>query len=109
MAAETTLTFAPDHPVFAGHFPGQPMVPGVMLLDAALQAAQQAMQTAGETDTHAQAGHCQITAAKFLSPVLPGETLTISCTHTGPGRSRFEIRGVGRAVASGSFIFTPSP
>jgi 3-hydroxyacyl-[acyl-carrier-protein] dehydratase len=102
MAAETTLTFAPDHPVFAGHFPGQPMVPGVMLLDAALQAA-------GEADPNARTGHCQVTAAKFLSPVLPGETLTISCTYTGPGCSRFEIRGAGRAVASGSFIFASSP
>lgn len=102
MATETTLTFAPDHPVFAGHFPGQPMVPGVMLLDAALQAA-------GEADAHGAAGNCQITAAKFLSPVLPGETLTIACTHTGPGRSRFEIRGAGRAVASGSFIFGAGP
>jgi 3-hydroxymyristoyl/3-hydroxydecanoyl-(acyl carrier protein) dehydratase len=28
-----TLSFAPDHPTAAGHFPGNPILPGALLLD----------------------------------------------------------------------------
>ena len=101
----TTVCFAAGHPAFAGHFPGRPMVPGVLLLDAALHAAAQARMNAGD-------GHelrCQITSAKFLSPVLPGETLTISCTPTPAGHTRFDISGDGRQVATGTFVFESVP
>lgn len=96
-----TLNFASDHPVFAGHFPGKPMVPGVLLLDAALHAAQ-----AASGKGH---GRCQIGSAKFLSPVLPGETLVISCAPTSGGHTRFDISGQGRQVATGTFTFESSP
>jgi 3-hydroxymyristoyl/3-hydroxydecanoyl-(acyl carrier protein) dehydratase len=43
----------------------------------------------------------QIDAAKFLSPVEPGEVLTISLDTDG-GRTRFEISSNGRKVASGT-------
>jgi len=101
---ETTLRFAAGHPAFAGHFPGRPMVPGVLLLDAALHAAQtQCGQHAGA------AWHCQISSAKFLSPVLPGETLTIRCTRTSGGLVRFDISGANRQVATGTFTLESNP
>jgi 3-hydroxyacyl-[acyl-carrier-protein] dehydratase len=105
MQGETTLTFAADHPAFAGHFPGRPMVPGVLLLDAALHAVAQAREAAGDTAAAGQPVSCQIAAAKFLSPVLPGETLTISWTRSDKGPTRFEIAGKGRQVATGSLVF----
>ena len=105
MQGETTLTIATDHPVFAGHFPGRPIVPGVLLLDAALHAVAQAYQAPGERTVSCSAMRCQIASAKFLSPVQPGETLTISCTTTDKGQTRFEIAGGGRQVATGTFVF----
>ena len=101
MQGEASWTIAADHPAFAGHFPGKPIVPGVLLLDAALQAVAQAHQGAGE--------RCQIASVKFLSPVGPGETLTVSWTRSDAGQTRFEIAGGGRLVASGVFAWEASP
>lgn len=96
MRSETTLRIDPDHPAFAGHFPGSPVVPGVWLLDAVIHAWQQ--QVPGDA---AHAPLVRVDAAKFLSPVGPGEVLTISLDAAGDGRVNFEISGSGRRVARG--------
>jgi len=108
---ETTLCFAVGHPAFAGHFPGRPMVPGVLLLDAALHAATQARTAADASSgqTPAPAPRCLVSSAKFLSPVLPGENLTISRTPTAAGHTRFDITCEGRPVATGTLVFESSP
>lgn len=99
---ETRFSIAPDHPALAGHFPGTPIVPGVVLLDAAIHAVQ-----------HARTGHapevCQISSAKFLSTVGPGETLTISCSTTASGSTRFDISSGDRKVATGTLLLSPQP
>jgi 3-hydroxyacyl-[acyl-carrier-protein] dehydratase len=100
MQGETRWTVACDHPAFAGHFPGRPIVPGVLLLDAALHAVRQSDPAAN--------GACRVTSAKFLSPVQPGETLTISWSRSETGPTRFEISGNGRVVSSGIFSFGPA-
>ncbi len=105
MPGETILTIAVDHPAFAGHFPGRPIVPGVLLLDAVLHAVAQARQAAGANRADEPGAHCRIASAKFLSPVQPGETLTISYGSTDTGQTRFEIASSGRRVATGIFIF----
>lgn len=78
-----------DHPAFAGHFPGRPIVPGVVLLDQAqlLVAAASGLRVSG------------IAMAKFLSPVGPGEALWLEYEDSG----RFEIRAAERKIASGRF------
>jgi len=87
------LRFAPDHPVFAGHFPGRPVVPGVLLLDA--------VQRAVEAATGLQLGG--LAAAKFHSPTLPGEALALEYALSGSA-VRFEIRCGPRKIASGRFL-----
>ena len=96
------LTIPAGHPAFAGHFPGRPILPGVVLLDAALHA----LAARGGM----QAGPVQLKSAKFLSPVLPGEALTLHYAESPGGSFRFEIRctGIGggeRGVASGVVVF----
>lgn len=85
------------HPVFAGHFPGRPIVPGVMLLDQAIRFAETWL---GRADLAWQVGN-----AKFLSPVAPGETLDFRF-KTGPrGSLSFSVSARSeppREVAVGS-------
>jgi len=92
-----------DHPAFAGHFPGRPIVPGVVLLDRAMACA--------ETWLGRQVSGWQVGNAKFLSPVGPGETLVFTLVFTlgsatGTGVS-FSVRAGERLVASGNL--TPNP
>ncbi|MDI1258448.1 3-hydroxyacyl-ACP dehydratase [Aquabacterium sp.] len=85
------LRIAPDHPAFAGHFPGHPIVPGVVLLDEAVQALATAE---GLSPVSMQVG-----VAKFLVPVRPGESLSLSYKTTAPGRYGIEVRvGVDAAA-----------
>jgi 3-hydroxymyristoyl/3-hydroxydecanoyl-(acyl carrier protein) dehydratase len=93
---EIALAIAPGHPAFAGHFPGRPIVPGVVLLDEALHEIGLAI---GQ-DLSA----CHIANVKFLSPVAPGEMLRVAFdTGDGTGKGiRFDILGEARKVASGA-------
>ena len=118
MHPEITLHFGPDHPAFAGHFPGAPIVPGVLLLDAAIHAVLQMLRPPASPGKDYAAGtpggaspvyNLQINSAKFLSPVGPGETLTIRCTGSGESAARFEIFGSGRTVATGTLQLVPGP
>ena len=96
----THWTVPVDHPAFAGHFPGSPTLPGVVLLDSALHAIAAATGTALDM--------CEISSVKFLSPVLPGEELLIQHTILASGTIRFDIVAGVRKVASGS-IMTSAP
>jgi 3-hydroxymyristoyl/3-hydroxydecanoyl-(acyl carrier protein) dehydratase len=79
-----------DHPAFPGHFPGRPIVPGVVLLDRLVQAVE-----AGGRKVNA------IGSAKFLSPVGPGATLEFTWAPAARGL-RFDIACEGVAVATGA-------
>lgn len=91
------LPIAADHPAYAGHFPGRPILPGVVLLDRAQRAVEQAC---GVTVTG-------LALAKFLSPCAPGDALQLDYEHSGAAL-RFEIRCGERRVASGRFTVTTS-
>jgi len=93
VAATTTFTVDAGHPALAGHFPGSPVLPGVVLLDETVRAVEQAN---GGARTRWTVG-----AAKFLKPVQPGETLTLECEPLPNGSIRFAVSSAGRAVANG--------
>lgn len=94
MQGETLITIPEQHPAFAGHFPGHPIVPGVVLLDEALHAISSALQRPLE--------QYEIASAKFLAVVGPGEQLRISFELKPNGTLRFDIEGGGRKVATGA-------
>ncbi len=92
----TRWTVPPDHPAFAGHFPGSPILPGVVLLDTALHAI--AAATGNALDL------CEISSVKFLSPARPGDELLIQHTVLASGTIRFDIVAGVRKIASGSIV-----
>lgn len=93
-ATEFAWVVPTAHPAFPGHFPGRPIVPGVVLLDHAILFAEQLLGR--------KIGHWQIGNAKFLRPVGPGETLVFSLQPTPRGAIAFVVRSGERDVASGS-------
>jgi 3-hydroxyacyl-[acyl-carrier-protein] dehydratase len=95
MEALTTLTIAAEHPALAGHFPGAPILPGVVLLDEIVHALQ-------EADGAAVAW--RIGAAKFVSPVHAGETLTLGHERLPNGSIHFSVLRAGQAVAHGVLV-----
>jgi len=87
-------TVPPDHPAFAGHFPGTPILPGVVLLDMALQIIAKTSGIALDL--------CEIGSVKFLSPARPGDELLIQHSISANGTIRFDILAGMRKIASGS-------
>ncbi len=85
-----------DHPSFAGHFPGRPILPGVLLLAEVMEALREV------GDGIAVAG-CEVASAKFLSPVAPGDELTITL-QASTGGWRFDVHVGAVRAATGSLV-----
>ena len=66
------ITFGADHPAARGHFPGNPIIPGAVLLSEALRAAGTALQI--------DFSRCTVSSAKFPSPARPGDRVEIDCS-----------------------------
>lgn len=91
------LPLLADHPALAGHFPGHPIYPGVVLLDAAI----------GAIEAHYGARVGTIPAAKFLAPVRPGMALVLDAER-GEREVRFELTSGGVRVATGTARLQPT-
>jgi 3-hydroxyacyl-[acyl-carrier-protein] dehydratase len=89
------VAIAADHPAFDGHFPGQPLLPGVALLAEVMEAAraQPALATCiGSAPT--------LAVTKFLAPVRPGASLSIDF-RIGPTTVAWTVHEGERLAASG--------
>lgn len=94
MKKQTPLTIAADHPAFAGHFPGAPIVPGVVLLDEAIHAIM--------ADSRLAVTAWQISSVKFLSPLKPCEAVIIEHEQLANGSIKFEVLEGSRQIVTGS-------
>lgn len=100
MNAQSVWTVPLDHPAFAGHFPGIAILPGVVLLDMALQLIADAHNVALQT--------CTINSVKFLHPARPGDVLTITHKQLDNGTIRFDIGTSTHQTVSGSVVINSS-
>jgi 3-hydroxyacyl-[acyl-carrier-protein] dehydratase len=93
--SDRAVRIATHHPAFAGHFPGQPVLPGVALLAEVLEAV------LDEPALAASIGQApRVAQVKFLAPVRPGTDLCLALQASGHG-VRFALREGERTVASG--------
>ncbi|MEY8877199.1 MAG: hypothetical protein AB9M60_11870 [Leptothrix sp. (in: b-proteobacteria)] len=84
-ACSVHIAIAADHPAFAGHFPGRPLLPGVVLLAEALEVL---LATPAGADWTA----ATLNAVKFLAPVEPGADLELRWRWPASGaRLGFEV------------------
>lgn len=70
-----TLCFAKDFLGFQGHFPQDPVLPGMCLLETVLVLAQRSKGKSVRMT--------ELIASKFYAAVLPGQTVTVDCTVKG--------------------------
>lgn len=97
--------FPPEEPFFRGHFPGDPLVPGVILTEALAQLAGIAAGQPGRSFRLTA-----IKGMKFLAPVRPAEVVTLSAQKLGAvgGLWQFSVRAVvGEiTVAEGAVVLS---
>ena len=117
MISAGVFTIETGHPALPGHFPGRPIVPGVVLLDHAVLRIAAALGCAPQP--------ARLASVKFLATVVPNEPVTVRYASVSQDRVddpadgkandrandrpgdqthhtvRFELEGPGRTVASG--------
>ena len=97
-ASAGSFTIPSTHPSLPGHFPGRPIVPGVVLLDHLIAAAE-----------HARPGRrvAGLPAVKFLRPVRSGEEVVIHL-QDGTDRIGASCTVAGQEVLRGTLLLAPA-
>ena len=92
-----------NEPFFPGHFPGHPVMPGVLIVEAMAQVAGIMAYLASDEETRKKVSYFMaIDSAKFRKPVMPGDQLRIEITTT---MNRRGIWGVdGKAFVDGKLV-----
>jgi len=102
-SAVCSKTFGPDEPFFRGHFPGNPLVPGVILTEAAAQTAGIGAGRPGVV-YHLSA----IRQMKFLRQVPPGSVVEFTATKAAESGALLQFQVTARVngdpVAEGIII-----
>jgi len=94
-AAAARFVVTPDHPALPGHFPGLPVVPGVVVLDHVVEAAERLV---GGRSLRG------LPQAKFPSSLAPGVEAEIALEPRGD-EVRFVVTAAGTTIAQGVLAF----
>ena len=110
-SAEGEITLPPDFPGFQGHFPGHPVMPGVLILEALAQTGAVAALSLPENRGKI-ALFGGVKNARFRRQVVPGDVLTLECElveqhgPVGIGKATAWVDGVRAANAELTFVIT---
>lgn len=92
------FVIGPDHPALPGHFPGRPVVPGVVVLDRVVAALERA---------RGPLPPLRLPQVKFQQPLLPGERARIELEPVATAdaaRWRFRVLREGATIATGEIV-----
>lgn len=92
MERSDTYTIPSTHPAIPGHFPGNPVVPGVLILERVKQSV---VALSGIATVE---GFPQV---KFVSPLRPDEPFVVCVASGGPGIYAFECHRDGELMCTG--------
>jgi 3-hydroxyacyl-[acyl-carrier-protein] dehydratase len=97
MTTVGSFSLPASHPMFAGHFPGNPIVPGAYLLAVVERKANDWLRAQGST---AQVGG--VSAVKFLRPLRPDEVCEIAFAAPTADGLRFRLQVGGAPCVGGN-------
>jgi 3-hydroxyacyl-[acyl-carrier-protein] dehydratase len=86
-----------NEPFFQGHFPGQPVMPGVLVIEAMAQtAAALVVETLGKSAEGRVVYFMTVDEGRFRKPVTPGDTLKVHVSKLRQRRNVYKFKGEAR-------------
>lgn len=111
--ATGTKTVSANDPWFAGHFPGTPILPGVLIVESCAQLCSVVAQSEADGNEGLLYVLLKVDGFKFLKPVVPGDVMEITVTKKSRGGPMISFDAVvnvaGACRAKGSLAFTAIP
>ncbi|MFL5304965.1 MAG: 3-hydroxyacyl-ACP dehydratase FabZ [Polyangia bacterium] len=103
-----------NEPHFNGHFPGHPVMPGVLIIEALAQAGALLAASIVSFDPAKQVIYFMaIDKARFRKPVVPGDVLSLEVTPLRKGGAIWKLRGEakvdGTVVAEAELLASIQP
>ncbi|HVG01458.1 MAG TPA: hypothetical protein VM842_01145 [Nitrospira sp.] len=99
MRHEAQRFISPNHPSLAGHFPGNPVVPGVVILNELLEAT--------ESWLHWERDPVAVASVKFLRLLRPNEPFTLLLEQRSESMVSFAVLREQVRIASGTIQRNP--